>query len=268
MPPRPTAGKRPRLATAGDLRRTELFEGVPGRLITRLVQTKKVKLSTLQPRTNLTLRHKRHEYVYIIVSGYLEVRLNSTLIKKGKSFLLAFRGPGQIVGEMSAIARERGVAFISASEPCELIQIPSDALMKLAESNGRIYRNICSLLVKKTRQERRRIEVTLMPEGKPQVAQALLNFLVERGADKGLNGEEVIHGRLRQQDIADYVGCDRTTVAKPLSGLKTKGVIGYPDQGHHKAQRITIFRRGELAEVAQSRNKRVKRINVHSAHTP
>lgn len=250
--PKSIALNRSRPATVDDLRVTELFQGVPERFIARLLR-KNVKVSTLQPRTNLTLRNKGSEFVYIIVSGYLEVRLNSTLIKKGKSFLLAFRGPGQVVGEMSAIARERGVAFISASEPCQLIQIPSDALIEIAEVNGRIYRNISALLVKKTRQERRRIEVSLMPEGKPQVAQALLNFLVERGADKDSDGAQTIHGRLRQQDIADYIGCDRTTVAKPLAVLKRRGIIDYPDQGHHKPQRLKIYKRHDLTAVARSR---------------
>src|SRR5262249_1570202 len=159
------------------------------------------EVSTLQPQTKLTLRRGKTEYIYIIVSGYLEVRLNSALIKKG-SFLLAFRGPNQIVGEMNAIARESGVAFISASEPCDLIRISSGALASLAQKDWRIYRNIAGLLIKKTRQERRRVEVSLMRQGAAQVAQALLNFLDERGADKESDGSQVIRGIVRQQDIA------------------------------------------------------------------
>jgi len=232
-------------ATVAELRRTELFKDVPDKIIKALVQAGKVKLETLTPQTELTLRKGRTEYIYIIVSGYLEVRLNSALIKKG-NFLLAFRGPNQIVGEMNAIAGESGVAFISASEPCDLIQISSEALAAIAARDCRIYRNIASLLIKKTLQERKRIEVSLMRRGAAQVAKALLNFLDERGSDRDSDGGEVIRGIVRQRDIGDYVGSDRSTVAKPLRMLKERGVIWYPDQGYHKPQTFKVCNRREL----------------------
>jgi CRP-like cAMP-binding protein len=245
------SSRKCRFATVADLRSTELFRDVPDAIIEELVQGEKVEVSTLQPQTKLTLRRGKTEYIYIIVSGYLEVRLNSALIKKG-SFLLAFRGPNQIVGEMNAIARESGVAFISASEPCDLIRISSGDLASLAQKDWRVYRNIAGLLIKKTRQERRRIEVSLMRQGAAQVAQALLNFLDERGADKESDGSQVIRGIVRQQDIADYIGSDRSTVAKPLVMLKKRGIIGYPDRGYHKRHTVKIFSRHKLEAVTKA----------------
>src|SRR5262249_15008478 len=104
--PQSSAALRSRPATVKELRATQLFNEVSDRIIRQLVQGKHARISILQPRMPLTLRKGRVEYIYIVLKGYLEVRLNSSLIKKGKSFLLAFRGPDQIVGEMSAIARE------------------------------------------------------------------------------------------------------------------------------------------------------------------
>jgi len=192
------------------------------------------------------------DYLYLIRSGYLEVRLYSSLIKKGKSFLLAFRGPDQIVGEMSAIARHPSVAFISCSEPCQLIQIRSAALERAAEMDWRIYRNIASLLIDKTLQERKRIEVSLMNEGEAQVAQALLNFWQERGADPRPEGGRTIRGILRHRDVADYIGCDRTTAAKRLGELKKEKIIWYPSRGNHPHQ-LTIIDVPSLETKARSR---------------
>jgi CRP-like cAMP-binding protein len=216
-----------------------------------LLKSGQVTHSTLEPRTPLLLQMDEKDYLYIIRAGYLEVRLYSSLIKKGDSFLLAFRGPGQIVGEMSAIAKEPSVAFISASEPCRLIQIESDALEQAAEKDWRIYRNISSLLIDKTLQERKRIEVSLMDEGQAQVAQALLNFWKERGADPEPDGGRVIRGVLRHRDVADYIGCDRSTVGKPLSVLKKKGVIWYPKQGHHLPHRLKLIDTKRLETIAR-----------------
>jgi CRP-like cAMP-binding protein len=245
-----------RSPTIKQLSKTELFRQVSRSMIRQLLKQKAVRFITLQPEETLPLTDGDEEYIYVIVSGYLEVRLRSDLIKKGDDFLLAFRGPDQIVGEMRAITREPGVAFIGASEPCDLIQISSEALQSIAEEDWHVYRNIASLLVKKTRQERRRIEVSLMQEGKPQVAQALLNFLEERGADTESDNIQIIHGMVRQRDIADYIGCDRSTVAKPLGGLKTNRIIDYPNKGYHVPHPFKIIDRNRLEKAAREKKKR------------
>lgn len=238
--------------TIKQLAKTKLFQNVSARTLKALVKDGQVKLSTLEARTTLVLRVSDVDYFYVIRSGYLEVRLFSSLIKKGKSFLLAFRGPDQIVGEMSAIARQSSVAFISCSEPCQLIQIRSAALERAAEKDWRIYRNIASLLIEKTLQERKRIEVSLMKEGEAQVAQALLNFWNERGAEAGPEGGKTIRGIVRHRDLADYIGSDRTTVGKHLSQLKKEGIISYPSRGQ-SPNRLTILNVPTLERKAKAR---------------
>lgn len=246
-----TIKERP--ATIEELVVRKLFRDVPVQVVKKLMREGEVKILSLQSRTNLRLRRDNVEYLYIIISGHLEVRLDSQLIKKGKNFLLAFRGPEQVVGEMRAITKERGEAVIRTCESCELIEIPSDALIRVAETDWRIYRNIAAILVEKTFQERKRIEVIQMHEGEAQVAQALLNFLDERGAEANIGKEKKIRGVLRQSDIADYIGCDRTTVAKRLSKLKKKKVIEYADSGRNSAQRITICNQQMLEMSAKQR---------------
>lgn len=246
-----TVNERP--ATVEDLRSRKLFRDVPIQVIKRLMEEGEIKVLDLQARTNLRLSRDGSEYLYIILSGHLEVRLDSQLIKKGKTFLLAFRGPEQVVGEMRAIAKEPGEAVIKTCESCELIEIPSDALTRIAEQDWRIYRNIAAILIEKTFQERKRIEVIQMPEGEAQVAQALLNFLDERGAEVVTDKEKRIRGILRQSDIAGYICRDRTTVAKRLSNLKKRKFIEYPDSGRNSKQRITICALPLLKRVAKQK---------------
>ena len=243
-----------RPATVEDLRAQKLFRDVPVKIVRKLLHKGGASLLQLQPGTALRLRRGNIENIYIIVVGYLEVRMDSQLLKKGKSFLLAFRGPEQIVGEMKAIAKERGEAFIRAIEPCQLIEIPTEALTHIAEMDWRIYRNIAALLIEKTYQERKRTEVIQMPEGEAQVAQTLLNFLDERGAETVNGGERQIKGNMRQRDVADYIGCDRTTVAKSLSKLKKRGIIEYPDQGRNIMHRLIVCDLSALEKVARYRN--------------
>jgi CRP-like cAMP-binding protein len=238
--------------TIEDLRPRKLFRDVPKRIIKSLLSRGEIKFLKFNSRTPLRLRRDNIEYLYIIISGYLEVRLDSQLIKKGESFLIAFRGPEQVVGEMRAIAREPGEASIRACGNCELIEIPSEAITYVAKMDWRIYRNIAEILIDKTFQERKRIEVIQMPEGEAQVAQALLNFLADRGSEIGKWKGEKIKGVLRQSDVADYIGCDRTTIGKRLHKLKKRKIIDYPDSGRNSAQRITICNQAKLVEVARS----------------
>jgi CRP-like cAMP-binding protein len=239
--------------TIGDLRKRKLFKDVPAAILRRLLQGGEVGRLFLQPRVPLRLQVGKVEYVYVIVSGYLEVRLNSQLIKKGSSLLIAFRGPEQIVGEIRAISKGAGEAFISAVGTCELIAIPSRDLTRLAERDWRIYRNIAALLIEKSLQERKRQEVTQMREGEAQVAQTLLNFIAERGTES-VGGKQIrINGSLRQRNIADYIGCDRSTVAKRLSRLKAQHIIDYPPAGRRELQFIAILDLLRLERVAQGK---------------
>jgi CRP-like cAMP-binding protein len=242
-----------RLAAIEDLSVRKLFSEVPKKIIKRLLRENKVSIALLPPRTPLALRRASVEYLYIIVSGYLEVRLESSLIKKGENFLLAFRGPEQIVGEMRTITKEPGEAFIITSEACELIEIPAESLISVAEMDWRIYRNIARLLIEKTYQERKRTEVIQMHEGEAQVAQTLVNFLNERGAEDQTQRGKTIKGVIRQIDIADYICCDRTTVNRRLKKLKEQGVINYSDPGRNDVPRITICNLAKLKRVARSK---------------
>lgn len=242
-----------RPATIKDLRSRELFKGVPLWVIKELMRLGGTSVSALESGQVLDLRKRGVEYMYVIVSGYLEVRLYSGLIKKGESFLLAFRGPEQVIGEMRAIAAGGpGTALIRAKERCELIKIPSRALARVAKMDWRIYRNIAELLIKKTYHERKRIEVVHMPGGQAQVAQALLNFLTERGAERVDRDGMKIKGEIQQQDIADYVGRDRCTVSRPMNALKKRGYIDYPDRGSNANKSVKILDESALKEIAET----------------
>lgn len=243
-----------RSVTVEDLCARKLFSDVPKRVLKSLLKSGSIRLVNLKSGKSVELRKKNSEYVYVIVSGYLEVRIDSRLIKKGDSFLVAFRGPEQVVGEMSTIAKEPGEARIRACGPCVLIEIPADDLTRAGKMDWRIYKNLAEILAEKTFQERKRIEVIQMPEGTAQVAQALLIFLKERGAETADTRRRMkIKGVLRHGDVADYICCDRTTVAKRLRSLKKEKIIDYPDTGRNHSQRITICDKAKLQQQAQTR---------------
>ena len=244
-----------KLPLIDDLRDRTLFKDVPRRTLRELLLRGHVRYAVLQQNMQLGLGSGRLEYVYIIISGYLEVRSASQLLKKGKNLLIAFLGPEQIVGEISAITTGTSEAFFSAVETCELLQIQTKELRRVAEKDFRIYRNLAALLIEKDLQNRRRMEVINMREGEAQIAQTLLNFIEERGMEPGEGNRMRIRGILRQRDLADYIGSDRTTVAKRLRHLKDQRVIDYPSPGRYQTQRIIILNLSMLKRIAIAANK-------------
>lgn len=242
------------IVTVEDLQARELFKDVPANVLKKLLESAPLRFLKFESRAPLRLTREGIEYIYIIVEGYLEVRFNSQLIKKGPDFLIAFRGPEQVVGEMKAISESPGEATIKARGRCSLIEIPTAAFVQIAERDWRIFRNLARILIKKAFQERKRIEVIQMPMGEAQVAQTLLNFLGERGSEITENRNLLINGVVRHADIAGYIGCDRTTVARRLRNLKQQNVIDYPDTGRNPGQRITIRSRQALQRIARIRS--------------
>ena len=240
------------LPVIDDLRDRTLFKDIPTKTLRELLLRGHVRHVVLQQNMQLKLWSRRLEYVYIIISGYLEVRSASQLLKKGKSLLIAFLGPEQIVGEISAITTGTSEAFYSAADNCELLQIQTRELRRVAEKDFRIYRNLTALLIEKDLQNRRRMEVINMREGEAQIAKTLLNFIEERGMEPGEESRMRIRGTLRQSDLADYIGCDRTTVAKRLRRLKVQRVIDYPSPGRYQTQRMIILNLSTLKRIARS----------------
>lgn len=241
-----------KLPLIDDLRDRKLFKDVPTRTLRELLLRGHVRHAVLQQNMQLRLGSGRLEYLFIIISGYLEVRSASHLLKKGKSLLIAFLGPEQIVGEISALTTGTSEAFFSAAETCELLQIQTRELRRVAEKDFRIYRNLAALLIEKDLQNRRRMEVINMREGEAQIAKALLNFIEERGMEPGEKSRMRIRGILRQSDLANYIGCDRTTIAKRLRRLKDQRVIDYPSPGRYQTQRIIILNLPALESIAYS----------------
>jgi CRP-like cAMP-binding protein len=239
--------------TVKDLKGKELFEGVSASALSELAG--QGKLCRLAAHKSLQPTRDGIDYVYVIVNGYVAIWLPSRLIRLGESFL-AWRGPGQIIGEMKSIGDKPAEARITTCELCEFIEFESALLTKVAEGSPRLYRNVARLLMEKLHQERHRAEVVQITPARRKVAQTLLYLAEERGAPPlpaRLN-EYTIPGIVHQDEIGAYVGAERETINRILREFTGLGLVTYTGSKH--GCKITILDRGGLDSIACENNVR------------
>ncbi len=228
---------RIRAACQEDIKLAPLFKGVsdsvvealvPGAHICKLDRNK--KLYTLRPHGN---------YLYIIREGYLALRVNSHVLRWDN--FLAWRGPGQLLGEFALLYPEiisgnskesdhLGLTGeLKATEECELLEIEGGTFANAASRDANIYRNLSRLLIEKMTQEGKRSEVIQMSPALKRVAKTLLLLIEERGYRA--SERKIIRGRIVQLDLAGFIGASRGNVSKQMQALKTAGLIDYNDDG-------------------------------------
>jgi CRP-like cAMP-binding protein len=241
--------KRP--ATLKDFENIELFAEV-GESSLRLLLGNSI-ICNLDAQERLFPTRNEVDYLYVIIMGYVGIWLTSSFDPTVENFL-AWRGPGQIIGEMRVIGDARSEARITTCQPCTLIEVRSDTFTDVADGNARIYRNISRLLMKKMYQERHRSEVIQTSTAAQKIAKTLLHLAEERIGKRLRRSAEalVIPGLIIQDEIGAYIGVKRETVNRQLSELKRRNVITYKKS--KKGSEITILNYERLLEISSLRS--------------
>ena len=234
-----------RHATAEDLEKTQLFRETDRVWLDHLAKDSCIcKLPA-----NASLKCVRGEvnHLYVIVRGYVAIWRPSGFGPNEYKFL-AWRGPGQPIGEMRVLGEPRLSTRIDTCDPCEFIEIREDAFSEVLNGSPIIYRNIVKLLLKKMRYQGHRSDVIQMNSATGKVAQTLLHLAEERLENDSLR-EIVIPGAIRQDQIAAYAGINRHTVSTELSNLKNAQIIFH--SGTKLGTKITILNRKRLEAIAK-----------------
>ncbi len=125
-----------------DLEQLDLFQGIHFDTLPKgLVRAPVLKFETgdtvLSPKKN-------NSTLYLLKSGALTVHL-----KESDSRPLRTIHAGSCVGELSLIEETRPSAWVHAKEPSELIALHQDILWDILAADGRIAKNLLSLLSKR-----------------------------------------------------------------------------------------------------------------------
>lgn len=162
------------------------------------------------------------EHVIVVLAGRLKV---SSFTQEGKEVVLAVRGPGDLLGEFSALDGEPRLGSVAALEPAEVVVVPASRFQEFLELHPRIAVLLLRIVVGKLREaERQRVEFGAY-DTVGRVARRLLE-LVDRYGEHGAPDEGIaIDLPITQEELAGWTGASREAVSKALRELRGRGLV-------------------------------------------
>ena len=154
--------------------------------------------------------------LYILLSGRAKV---TNFDEEGREIILAWLGPGEFFGEMGLVDGSPRSASVMAVEPCELLNISSDAFTRCMQDNFEVAQKLMQILVRRLREADRKIESLALLDVYGRVARLLLELSVDE------NGKKVVKKKMSKQDMARMIGASREMVSKVMRDLEVGGYI-------------------------------------------
>lgn len=160
------------------------------------------------------------DHVLIVRSGRVKV---SSFTADGKEIVLAVRGPGELLGELSAIDGEPRSATAGALEGVEVLSVPAEDFRAFLGTRPRIAVALMQMLARRLRDaDRKRVEFGAY-DTVGRVSHRLVE-LAERFGERSAKGLRITVP-LSQQELAGWTGASREAVSKALHTLRQRGYI-------------------------------------------
>ncbi len=170
--------------------------------------------------TTLFTEGDSSDRVLLLTEGRVKI---SSFTDDGREVVLAVRGAGDLVGDMSAIDRGPRLASAYALEDVEAAIIPATDFMKFLEDHPRASLALLQMFVARQRDaDEKRIEY-LAQDTIGRVASRLVELADRYGADDA--GSVRIDLPLTQEELAGWIGASREAVSKALQMLRGRDWI-------------------------------------------
>ena len=161
---------------------------------------------------------------YRVDDGLLKVTMVS---RAGSERILAFLGPGAVVGELSLIDGLPRSASVVAVRPAQLSFLSRAAFEQFADKNPEIYKSLLTLIAKRLRETDTTVAAGSFLPLRGRVARTLLELAQDFGQDVGA-GRIVIRQKIAQSDLAAMAGIARENVSRILNDWKRRQLVSRP----------------------------------------
>jgi CRP/FNR family transcriptional regulator, cyclic AMP receptor protein len=158
--------------------------------------------------------------VAAILSGRVKV---SCFSDDGREIVLGALGPGDLIGELSALDGAPCSATVTSLEPVEALVLSPSVFVAFLDSHPRVTRSLLMMVTEKLRDaDRKRVEFgTHDTEGR--VARRLVELAQQYGSS--VEGSVRITLPLSQQELAGWTCSSREAVSKALRSLRACGWV-------------------------------------------
>jgi len=198
---------------------TSLLAGLPARLTTDLfANARPVRLAADKV---LFLAGDSGDGCYRIEDGLLKVAMMS---RSGAERILAFLGPGAVVGELAIIDGRTRSASVVAVRDTLLSFLSRAAFDDFAGKHPEVHKYLLTLIASRLRETDSVIAAGSFLPLKGRVAVTLLDLALHFGQDVG-SGRIVIRQKIGQADLAAMAGIARENVSRILNDWKRRKLV-------------------------------------------
>ena len=153
--------------------------------------------------------------VFLIERGWVTL---GTATPVGGEVILGLRGPGDVVGELSALDGEPRTATALAVGDVEAVVTPARLMIAMLVRDPELADELLRMLARRLRESDRQRQEFAMLDSLGRVARRLLE-LAERFGEPSSDGVRV-ELPLSQEQLASWCGCSREATVKALRTLR------------------------------------------------
>ncbi len=200
------------------LRKIPMFESVAAATLTELAQV--VEIREIARRQVIYLPGDPGDRVFFINGGRVKC---SKVTRDGKELTLAYRGAGQMFGELCVIDGTPRDEMAEAMKNAIITELPRDAFRELLLGDAALaFQFACTI-----GERRRQIETKLEHLVFRDVQAKLAALLLELGEEYGVECEDgmQIGLKITHQEMANLIGSTRETISLTLAQFKKKGLL-------------------------------------------
>lgn len=200
------------------LRKIPLLEGVSAGRLQELAT--EVEIREIPRRQVIYLPGDPGDRVFFINGGRVKC---SKVTRDGKELTLAYRGAGQIFGELCVIDGTPRDEMAEAMKNAIITELPRELFKELVLSDSQLCFNFACIVGDRRRQIETKLEHLVFRDVQAKLAALLLELSDEYGVEceDGMQiGLKITH-----QEMANLIGSTRETISLTLAQFKKKGLL-------------------------------------------
>ena len=176
---------------------------------------------------DLVIEGEPGEVVYFILSGTVKVFLPQL---DGSQVTVNIEGPGDMIGELSAIDQAGRAASVVTLEPTQTVWMSREHFLETLRTLPPANENLLRLLVERVRRTTELVRAYAVLDVPGRIIRQLLT-LADQYGHRTQNGI-YIPLCLMQNDIAELVGSSRKRANQVMVALRREGLIVSDTAGH------------------------------------
>jgi CRP-like cAMP-binding protein len=158
--------------------------------------------------------------VFFVNGGRVKI---SRVTRDGKELTLAYRGPGEIFGELCLVDGGPRAEMAEAMENALVSEIPRVEFERLLETHPKMGLRLVKTLCERRRELENTVEKLVFHDVNAKLAELLLQLADDYGVDDARG--TLVAVKITHQEMANLIGSTRETVSLTLSQFKRKKLI-------------------------------------------